>query len=126
MFHCDQVLVLTVVGRPTMAELVCFKKRDGSGEDLQVIRWITSYPSAKCKSFAHLLLRDTLVIRELLKKTNNDDDEFIQAILMNWLDRRDDDPTDKAVPRTWEALACCVEQADVDGELAKTIRDNRP
>ena len=121
----EQVVSLTVVSRPTMDELLCIKKEDGSGEYLQVIRWITSYSSTKCEDFAHLLLKDPLVVRELRKETKNDD-QFVRAVLASWLDRHDDDPTNKAVPCTWDNLALCVEQADVDGELVKAIRDNHP
>ena len=119
----DFNLVLTLATRPKMDELICMKERDGSGRSLRIIDWITSSSRAHCGAFAHMLLRDTVSVQKLQKK-NQDDDEFVPAVLNEWLSRHN--PADGAVPRTWEALAVCVEEAGLDGTLAKAIRDNCP
>ena len=108
-----------------MRQLITIKKRDGSGGNLRVIDWITSSSTAQCDDFAHMLLKGRVVVRKHRKETRNDD-EFVRAVLGDWLSRADGDPDDEAVPRTWGALAECVEEAGLEGALARAIRDECP
>ena len=48
---------------------------------------------------------------------------IVRAVLREWLNRADDDHNEPAAPRTWAALAECVQDADLPGALAKAIRD---
>ena len=105
-----------------MADLISIKKRDGSGRNLRVIDWITSSSTAQCDDFAHMLLRDSVVVQQHQKETRSND-MFVRAVLSDWLSRADGDPDDEAVPRTWGALAECVEDAGLEGALARAIRD---
>lgn len=118
------IAMFTLVARPTMDELICIKKEDSTGS-LRIIDWITSHTSAKCDDFAHKLLKDSVANMKLRKKTGGDD-EFVRDVLKNWLSGPNIDPGDKAVPCTWEDLVQCVEEAGLDGELVKAIRDNHP
>ena len=104
-----------------MDQLISIKMNDGSGQYLRVIDWITKHPRAQCGAFAHKLLKDPVVV-DKLRKMNEKDDDFVPAVLSDWLSRHDP----KAVPRTWEALAVCVKEAGLDGTLAKSIRDYCP
>ena len=106
-----------------MDQLISIKMNDGSGRSLRVIDWISKHPRAQCGAFAHKLLKDPVVV-DKLRKMNKEDDEFIPTVLSDWLSRHDQ--ADEAVPRTWGALAVCVEEAGLDGTLAKSIRDNCP
>ena len=54
---------------------------------------------------------------------NPDNDQFVRAVLREWLNRADDDHNEPAAPRTWAALAECVQDTDLPGALAKAIRD---
>ena len=107
-----------------MDQLISIKMTDGSGQYLRVIDWITKHPRAKCGAFAHKLLRDPVVV-DKLRKMNQDDDDFVPAVLSVWLLSRRD-PANQAVPRTWGDLTVCVEETGLDGTLAKAIRDNCP
>ena len=109
-----------------MDQLISIKMNDVSGQALSFIDWITKHPRARCWAFAHKLLKDPVVV-DNLQKTNKKD-EFVPAVLSVWLSTADGDPADgdpanNAVPRTWGNLAVCVEEAGLDGILAKSIRD---
>ena len=106
-----------------MDQLISIKMNDGYGQYLRVIDWITSFSRSQCGAFAHKLLKDPVVVQKLQRKYS-DVDDFVPAVLSDWLSRHD--PADEAVPRTWGALAVCVEEAGLDGTLAKSIRDNCP
>lgn len=112
--------------RPTMNELITMDCKDGSGEKLQIIRWITSHPSTQCSDFALMLLQHSPTVRELRKRHGNDDDEFVRAVLRQWLSRDDDDILEPSVPCTWESLIKCVEDAGLAGEFFKLLRENVP
>ena len=43
-----------------------------------------------------------------------------------WPDRDDDDEYVESVRCSWEALIQCVNDAGLDGELVKVLRDNIP
>ena len=101
------------------------KKRDGSKGKLRIIEWITAHEYAQCVDFAHKLLIDPLTVKKLLTKHSNKD-EFVRAVLLRWLDRDDDDEYEESMPCTWEAIVQCVEDADLDGEFLKLLRDNVP
>ena len=100
--------------------------KDGSGRKLQIIRWITSHQSTQCSDFAQMLLKDSLTVRELKKRHGNDDDEFVRAVLRQWLSRDDDNQLEPSVPCTWESLLKCVEDAGLAGEFVKLLRENVP
>ena len=80
---------------------------------------------AKSAVFAHKLLNNPVAVGRLRRKHPRVED-FFPAVLSDWVSRADDDPADEAVRRTWEALAACVEEAGLDEDLAKTIRDICP
>ena len=107
--------------KPAMYQLISLKKTDGSGECLQVIEWITSLSHSKCVDFAHLLLVDPVKVGTHQKKSSTD--RFVRAVLLDWLSSGDDS---RAVPRTWKALADCVEAAGLPGDLVKAIRETCP
>ena len=101
-----------------MNQLISLKKTDGSGEYLRIIRWIASLSHSECMDFAHLLLVDPVKVRTHQKLSNSD--EFVRAVLEDWLSRGDGS---RAVPRTWTALADCMEAAGLPGDLVKAVRD---
>ena len=109
--------------RPKQHELILIKNADGN--KLEVIEWITSHEQWRCVDFADMLLKDDVLIRRY-QNSNMGKDEFVRAVLRDWLSRDDGDSTDSAVPRTWSALAGCVSDAGLDGALAKAIRDTYP
>ena len=112
----------TIADKPTMNQLISLKKTDGSGEYLRVIEWITSLSRSECVDFAHLLLVDPVKVRIHQKKLSNSD-EFVRAVLEDWLSRGE---RSRAVPHTWKALADCMEDADLPGDLVKAIREACP
>ena len=111
--------------RPTINELISMERRDGSRKKLEIIDEITSHKSTQCTDFAHKLLNHRSTVRRLQKNHTNDE-EFIRAVLNNWLDRDDDDEQEESVPCSWEALIQCMNDAGLDGELVKVLRDNVP
>ena len=118
------LLIPPLAARPRMDELISIKMKDGSGKSLRIIDWITSFSKAKCNAFAHKLLRNPVVVRAL-RKDHEYDDDFVPAVLDDWLSISDESASE-AVPCTWETLAVCVEEAGLDETLSKAIRDNCP
>ena len=117
------IVVTMVTGdRPTLPELISLRCPAAGDQPLRVIKWITSCEPTQCADLAHLLLRDDVTVKKLQMK-NPDNDQFVRAVLREWLDRADDDHNEPAAPRTWAALAECVQDADLPGALAKAIRD---
>ena len=118
------LMVVTMVtgDRPTWPQLISLRCPAAGDQPLRVIKWITSCGPTKCADLAHLLLRDDVAVEELQMK-NADNDQFVRAVLREWLNRADDDHNEPAAPRTWAALAECVQDADLPGALAKAIRD---
>ena len=106
-----------------MNDLISMKRNDGSDKKLKIIDWITSHDSSQCDDFGHKLLDDTLAMKKLRKKHKDDDDKFIRAVLEMWLSR-DDDVEEGSLPCTWESLVQCADEADLDGEFVKLLRDN--
>ena len=107
-----------------MRQLIVLKKSDGSEGHLRVVDWISSLPRSKCDDFAHLLLNNSIQVGRHRKQAACDD-EFVRAVLGDWLSQHDGGSSaDEAIPCTWAALAECVEDAGLDGALAKAIRDN--
>ena len=105
----------------TIIQLISLKKTDGSGEYLRIIEWITSLSRSKCVDFAHILLVDPVKVTTHQKLSNSD--EFVRAVLEDWLSRGE---RSRAVPRTWKALADCMEDAGLPGDLVKAIRETCP
>ena len=105
-----------------MAELINLQTKDG--KKIQLINEITSFDDNTCRDFAIMLLKDRTTVR-MLKKNSSNSGGFIRSVLENWLGRDDDNRDDPAFPRTWLALAHCVETCGEDevGELAKALRD---
>ena len=122
-FKCLCYILFITASRPTMNDLISMKRRDGSDENLEMVRWITAHDSSHCDDFAHKLLKDMLAMKELRKKHKDDDDKFIRAVLEKWLSRDDDDKKG-SLPCTWEALVQCAQEAGLDGEFVKLLRDN--
>ena len=104
-----------------MNQLICLKITDKSGQYLRIIKRITSLSHSMCEDFAQLLLNDSVKVERHQKKS--DTDEFVRAVLRDWLSSGDDSA---AVPRTWAALADCMEKAGLPGDLVKAIRDTCP
>ena len=119
----SSVLFYDTADRPKPHELLSIKKADGT--KLKVTEWITSHEQWRCVDFANMLLRDDVLVRRY-QNSDIEKDEFVRAVLRDWLSRDDGDSTDSAVPRTWSALAECVSDAGLDGALAKAIRDTCP
>ena len=71
-------LFLNTVAKPTMADLICMKRRDGTRGKFHIIKWITSHESTVCKDFAFKLLIDELTVRKLLMKYR-DSEEFVRT-----------------------------------------------
>ena len=111
--------------RPTMNELISMQKRDGSKGKLKIIKWITAHKPAQCVDFAHKLLVDKFLVKELRKK-HQGEDEFVRAVLKRWISRDDDDEDEESVECTWEALISCCQEADLDGVFVKLLCDNVP
>lgn len=101
-----------------MDQLKSLKLSDGSEEYLCIIKWIASLPRSECVNFAHSLLDDSVKVKNYRKKS--DTDEFVEAVLCDWLSSSDGS---KAVPHTWIALADCIEDAGLPGDLVKAIRE---
>ena len=119
--HCVSINLFHLADKLTIIQLISLKKTDGSGEYLRVIEWITSLSRSKCVDFAHLLLVDPVKVRTHQKLSNSD--EFVIAVLEDWLSRGE---RSRAVPRTWTALADCMEAAGLPGDLVKAIRETCP
>ena len=107
--------------RPSYNQLLKLKKADGS--TLQIVKTLSSFKLHQCEDFAYLLLRDDVQVRKLKSDYEENKDQFVRAVLKDWLSRDDSDSSDSAVPRTWEALAQCVTDAELDGTLVKAIRE---
>ena len=113
--------------RPTMKHLISMKRRDVPNKKLRIIKQITAHKFTKCADFGYLLLNDMSEFKKLTKKHKDDDDndEFIRAVLEIWLNRDDDDDEEEgSLPCTWESLVECAEDADLDGVFVKLLRDN--
>ena len=106
-----------------MNDLIMLKRKDGSRKKLQIIRWITAHKSTQCDDFAQMLLNDPLTVRELRKRRHTDD-EFVRATLGQWLNRDDDDEEEESRPCTWKAFIKCVDDAGLDRNLVKELRNN--
>ena len=115
-------VTITMVSRPTMRELISMKKRDGSDEKLRIIGWITSHKPEKCVDFAHLLLSEQPA-KKLCTDHGNNKEEFVRAVLQKWIDRDDDDKSDKSLPCTWGALVKCSENAKFDESFISLLRN---
>ena len=113
------MIIFCVADRPTMSQLVHL-----DGTDVRVIKSITSLEMHKCVDFAQVLLGDDQCVKKHESNCNGNKEDFVRKVLSDWLSRDDDNKSDAAVPRTWEALAECVTKADLDGTLAKSIRDS--
>ena len=97
-----------------MNDLISMKRRDGSDENLEIIDWVAAHDSSQCDDFGHKLLKDKLAMKKLRKKHKDDDDKFIRAILEKWLSR----------DGTWEVLVQCADEAGLDGDFVKLLRNN--
>ena len=109
-----------------MNELIRMQKRDGSKGKLRIIEWITAHELTRCVDFAHKLLVDPLPVKQLRTKHEERKEEFVRAVLQNWLDRDDDDENEESLPCTWDALVQCCEDANLDGVFIKLLRGNIP
>ena len=108
-----------------MKHLISMKRRDVPDKKLRIIKQITAHKFTKCADFGCLLLNGISEFKKLKKKHKDDDDndEFIRAVLEMWLSR-DDDEEEGSLPCTWESLVECAEDADLDGVFVKLLRDN--
>ena len=119
------VITFTTASRPTMNELVSMQKRDGSKGKLRIFEWIASHELTRCVDFAHKLLVDRLLVKQLRKK-HRGEDEFVRAVLERWISRDDGDKDEESLECTWEALVGCCHDAGLDGDFVKLLRDNVP
>ena len=102
-----------------MNQLISLKKTDGSGEYLWVIKWISSLSRNECHDFAYKLLVDPVKVRTHQKISNSG--KFVRAVLQDWCDG-----SRGSVPRSWTALADCMEAAGLPGDLVRAIRETCP
>ena len=109
-----------------MNELISMKKRDGARGKLKIIAWITAHELPQCDDFAHKLLIDPLAVKRLRTNHKDDREEFVRAVLREWINRDDDDEDEESLPCTWEALIQCSRDASLDGEFVSLLRDNIP
>ena len=110
-----------------MNELISMQKRDGSkGKPVKIIEWITAHELTQCVDFANKLVVDPLTVKKLTTKHKENKEEFVRAVLQNWLARNDDDEYEESLPCTWDALVKCCEDANLDGVFVKLLRDNIP
>ena len=119
------VITVTSASRPTTNELINMQKRDGSEGKLRIIDWIASHELTQCIDFAHKLLVDRLLVKQLRKKYRGED-EFVRAVLERWISRDDGDKDEESLECTWEALIRCCHDAGLDGDFVKLLRDNVP
>ena len=89
------------------------------------MEWIITHRSTQCVYFAYQLLVDNFTVKRLYKK-HPDKNEFVRAVLERWLDRDDDDEDAESMPCTWEALVQCAQDAGLDGDFVKLLKDNVP
>ena len=115
--------MFSTADRPSYNQLLNLKNADGS--NIKVIQWITSLEQWQCTDFAHMLLKDDVLVSKY-EKEFKEKDKFVRETLKNWLSRNDDDPNDSAASRTWAALAECVTDAGLPGTLTKAINDACP
>ena len=106
-----------------MSELVSMRKKDGSKGKLRIIEWIASHEQTHSVDFAHKLLVDKLSVEDLRKK-HQDEDEFIRAVLERWISRDDYDEDKESLECTWEALIQCCQDAGLNGDFVKLLRDS--
>ena len=109
----------TSCGRPDMPHLICSTMKDGSS--LRIIDQISASKPHRCYDFAHLLLKDNVLVRKHQNECKDDKDGFVREVLGTWLSQ--DDDTRVSVPCTWKDLAECIARSNLDGALAKAIRD---
>ena len=109
-----------------MNELISMQKRDGSKGKLRIIEWITAHTLTQCVDFAHMLLVDPLLVKQLRKKHKDRKEEFVRAVFQKWLGRDDDDESEESLPCTWDALVKCCEDANLDGIFVTLLRGNIP
>ena len=114
---------LIAVKRPTMSELISVKTKDG--KYLRIIKQLTACEFSTCEDFAQMLLQNEISVKSIKAKNKKNQDDFVRAVFRNWLSRDDDNRDDPAFPRTWLALAFCLEDTDDEelGTLVKAIRD---
>ena len=115
-------VTITTASRPTMKELIIMRKRDDSTEKLRIIEWITAHKLTECDDFAHILL-PALPVKKLRTKHGDNKEEFVRAVFQKWIDRDDDDKSDKSLPCTWAALVKCCEDAKLDRMFINLLRD---
>lgn len=92
------------------------------GSSLRIIDQISASEQHLCYDFAHLLLKKRDLVRKHKTKYKHDKEVFVREVLETWLSQ-DDDDTRVSAPCTWEDLAECITQSNLDGTLAKAIRD---
>ena len=106
-----------------MSELISMQKKDGSKGNLRIIEWIASHEQTHSVEFAHKLLVDKLLVEDLHKK-HQDEDEFIRAVLKRWISRDAYDEDKESLECTWEALVQCCQDAGLNGDFVKLLRDS--
>ena len=86
---------------------------------------MTACSFSTCDDFAQMLLKDSTKVQYIRNRCKRNKDKFVHDVFHNWLSRNDNDHDDRAYPRTWLALAYCLEFTDeVElGALVKDIRD---
>ena len=105
-----------------MKDLVGLAK---SGDRKPHVRVMTEI--AACKNYSDLadilLPDDEATVKELGKTHCDDSKQFVRAVFTEWLEKDDDDTSDRAPRRTWASLVESIELAGLPGVLAKSIRD---
>ena len=109
-----------------MNDLISMDKRDGARGKLRIIEGLTAHEFTQCNDFAHKLLVDALTVMKLRTNHKGDKEEFVRAVLLNWVSRNDGDDDEQSRPCTWEALITCCREANLNGQFVSLLQDNLP
>ena len=109
--------------RPTFPELISVRKSDGT--QLRVLDHISVLRHAQLLNFGYKLLNDKLHVQRIARDHRDDDEMLLHEIFISWLARDDSNRKDPAFPRTWRALAYCLEETTEDlGVLVHDLREH--
>lgn len=98
--------------KPEFQDLIHLDMNDGR-DSLRIMAAITSHPEVKCADFAHVLLKDRVKVLGLKNKHSQDKEQFVRAVLEDWIATPD---------RSWQDLIKAMEQAAMDGEIVNKIK----
>ena len=113
----------SIVKRPTFSELVSVQRPDGT--QLRVLDHISVLKHAQLLHFGYKLLNDRLRVQKIARDTRDDDEMLLHELFKFWLAKDDSNRRDPAFPRTWRALAYCLEETTEEmGVLVHDLREH--